>query len=56
MTIGCWLVRHGHTPAEALARVSEGFDSMQKRARMRNRTSPESADQIRVVEEWESGA
>ncbi len=56
MTIGCWLVRHGHTPAEALARVSEGFDSMQKRARMRNRTSPESADQIRVVEEWQSGA
>lgn len=55
MTVGCWLVRHGSTPGDALATVDAGFSSMPKRARMPGRTSPEAAEQIRVVREWEAG-
>jgi protein-tyrosine phosphatase len=52
MTIGCWLVRHGATPEDALATVDEGFSSMPKRARMGDRRSPESREQVEVVRGW----
>ncbi len=55
MTVGCWLVRHGLAPAEALARVDGGFRSMPKVARMPGRTSPETSAQTQVVRQWRAG-
>lgn len=55
MTVGCWLVRHGLAPAEALARVSGGFRSMPKVARMPGRTSPETSAQTQMVRQWRTG-
>jgi protein-tyrosine phosphatase len=38
--VGCWLVRHGATPAEALARVAP---------------CPETAEQRALIERWTAG-
>lgn len=55
MTIGCWMVRHGHSADDALAIVEAGFSSMLKRVRMKEWSSPETAEQVRVVREWKEG-
>ncbi len=55
MTVGCWLVRHGLAPAEALARVNDGFRSIPKLARMPGRTSPDTSAQTQVVLRWRAG-
>lgn len=55
MTIGCWLVRHGYSADDALARVDAGFCSMPKRVRMASYNSPETAAQVRVVRDWRKG-
>jgi predicted protein tyrosine phosphatase len=47
--IGCWLVRHGRTGAEALDELTALFRSMEKAAL---RLSPETEEQRAFVREW----
>lgn len=51
MVVGCWLVRHGATPEQALAQVSAGWKSMSPDKLHRNagKTSPETTEQIPMV-------
>ena len=57
MVVGCWLVRHGASPADALARVSTGWQSMSPDKLRRNagKSSPETAAQIDMVRAWRAG-
>ena len=48
--VGCWLVRHGRTGDEALARVAELFGSMAKAGRWMR--SPETPQQEEYVRHW----
>ncbi len=57
-TIGCWLVRHGAAPEDALARVNALWNSMSEDKLRRNagKSSPEMPAQIQFVREWTIGA
>ena len=48
--VGCWLVRHGRTGDEALDRVGELFDGMEKSPRFGS--SPQTPQQIAFVRDW----
>lgn len=52
--IGCWLVRHGKSGAQALEEVQTLFRSMsaEKWERHKRTGSPQTADQRAVVREW----
>jgi hypothetical protein len=51
--IGCWLVRHGHSPDEALAEVARLFATMSEGKRRRHpEGSPQTAEQRQFVRQW----
>ena len=50
--VGCWLVRHGMTPEDALARVAELWES---RPDSSWSTSPQTEDQFQYVRGWREG-
>ena len=52
--IGCWLVRHGRTGGEALAKAAELFASMgsERVARHRHTGSPQTEPQRAMVRNW----
>ena len=50
--VGCWLVRHGMTGEEALARVAELWAT---RPDASWSTSPQTEEQFRYVREWREG-
>ena len=49
-TVGCWLVRHGTKPAEALNRLRELYASSAQSALAPN--SPEADDQVEFILHW----
>ncbi|MEQ1691772.1 MAG: protein-tyrosine phosphatase family protein [Gemmatimonas sp.] len=57
MIVGCWLIRHGASPDDALVRVSAGWQSMSPYKLRRNagKSSPETAAQIDMVRAWRPG-
>jgi len=50
--VGCWLVRHGMEPGEALKRVAELWST---RPGSEWTSSPQTPDQFRYVREWREG-
>ena len=49
-TVGCWLVRHGHTGDEALRRIAEWWQGMEKI--YYHPRSPETREQREYVRSW----
>ena len=49
-TVGCWLVRHGHTGKEALRRIAEWWQGMEKI--YFHPRSPETNEQREYVRSW----
>jgi hypothetical protein len=50
---GCWQVRHGATPAAALATIAAGLATMPKATR--HPRSPETDEQITYIHRWRPG-
>jgi hypothetical protein len=48
--IGCWLVRNGSTADEAVAEIA----SLRSGTRKHHRRSPETDEQIRMIQRWEA--
>ena len=48
--VGCWLVRHGHSGSEALSKIAELWQSMEKAYRVPR--SPETREQRNYVRNW----
>ena len=51
--VGCWLVRHGHTGADALAEVQRLFETMSPgKVKRHPEGSPQTTGQRRMVQGW----
>lgn len=46
---GCWLVRHGHAPAEALARIEEARRGDEHLCQYE---SPQTREQVAMIHDW----
>jgi len=52
-TVGCWLVRQGLEPEDALEEVQRLYDTMSEEKRFMNPQSPQTREQRDFVREWE---
>jgi hypothetical protein len=50
-TVGCWLIRHGMKPSDALLRLQELYQTAEQS--LFSPRSPESDEQIRFILNWE---